>query len=412
MDGRAASQTITDKLPFLHKRGWNLHILSAVTGVLDRQYSHQQILPWGPSGFRFDLRHYLRNRWGRNVWTSSVLSCCFVVLLPFILIEKFLIGLSSQWSWAIPASIRGIICVKSKRINLIYSTGGAWSAHVAGYFIAKWTGIPWIAEVHDPLVVSDSGMSWREAYVQRWLEKKICQHTQLAWWFTDAALDRVKSRNPDFQSNVCAIIPGANPPEVSSQHKYGDQLNIAYFGILSETRTLKNFLLALQQFISTNSQKRSSIKLHIYGGSLDTISKKIIEEYQLSDVVIVHGRLEYDHLTKISGRDQITQKMYEADVLLLLHGNHDGCAEYIPSKTYEYFWSKRPILGLVHNNYQLSALLQERGHLAVPEANLQDILLSIQILYKKWVDKELLITNPQPISTEDAVKEISSKLRF
>lgn len=411
MDGRAASQTITDKMPFLFKSGWDLHIFSAVTGVLDNQYPHHQLLPWGPSGLRFDLRHYVRNRWGRNVITSLALSLSSIALLPFIFIEKFIIGLSSQWSWAIPVFIHGIVYVKKNRINLIYSTGGAWSAHLAGYLIAKSTGVRWIAEIHDPLVAVDTDMGCREAFILRWLERKICEYAYLAWWFTDKALDKVKDRNHIVQANLASIIPGADPPEVVSHHRYSDQINFAYFGILSESRTLKNFLLAMQKFLTVNPEKRGAIALHIYGGDLDATSKKIIEEHELSNLVTAHGRLEFDKVTRLSGRDQIIQKMHEADILLLLHGSHEGCAEYIPSKTYEYFWAKRPILGMVHNNPQLCHLLEERGHWNVPENSLNDIYESIEQIYQKWSDRQLFVSDPQAISTEDAVKQILSKLR-
>jgi hypothetical protein len=54
--------------------------------------------------------------------------------------------------------------------------------------------------------------------------------------------------------------------------------------------------------------------------------------------------------------------MRNADVLLLLHGVEPICAEYIPSKMYEYLWMQRPILALVHRNSQMADLLVKLGH--------------------------------------------------
>ena len=52
-----------------------------------------------------------------------------------------------------PAFIHGWSLVRQGKIDLIYSTGGAWSAHLAGLWLKKTTGLPWVAEIHDPLVI-------------------------------------------------------------------------------------------------------------------------------------------------------------------------------------------------------------------------------------------------------------------
>jgi hypothetical protein len=41
------------------------------------------------------------------------------------------------------------------------------------------------------------------------------------------------------------------------------------------------------------------------------------------------------------------------------------CAEYIPSKLYEYLWMQRPILALVHHNAQMLDLVRASGHTAI-----------------------------------------------
>jgi hypothetical protein len=63
MDGRAASQTITDKVPFFLDAGYELYVLSAVTGQKDTTVHHKQLLAWGPSAFRFDFRHWFAMRY-------------------------------------------------------------------------------------------------------------------------------------------------------------------------------------------------------------------------------------------------------------------------------------------------------------------------------------------------------------
>ena len=68
MDGRAASQTVTDKISHLIDAGITPVVLSAVTGRKDTHIEHHQLLPWGPSGLRFDFRHLVAKKFGRGVW--------------------------------------------------------------------------------------------------------------------------------------------------------------------------------------------------------------------------------------------------------------------------------------------------------------------------------------------------------
>ena len=62
MDGRAASQTITDKIPFLIKRNINIQVLSAISGEKDSEIQHRQLLPWSATGLIFDFRFWLRKK--------------------------------------------------------------------------------------------------------------------------------------------------------------------------------------------------------------------------------------------------------------------------------------------------------------------------------------------------------------
>ena len=118
MDGRAASQTITDKIPHLLAAGLELQVLSAVTGTLDRQVAHRQLLPWGPSGFRFDFRHWLRLRIGKGAAYSLLVLLLTLPLLPFIILERLLLGFTSQWSWSLPATLVGAWRVWRGRVEI------------------------------------------------------------------------------------------------------------------------------------------------------------------------------------------------------------------------------------------------------------------------------------------------------
>ena len=156
MDGRAASLTVTDKIPYLLDASVQPVVFSAITGIKDERFPHHQFLAWGPSGFRFDFRHWVANKYGRGLFYKVTTRTLSLLLAPLIAIEKLCLGYSSQWSWALPAYIHGRRLIKAGKVDLVYSTGGAWSAHLAGLWLKKSTGIELISEIHDPLVIRKS----------------------------------------------------------------------------------------------------------------------------------------------------------------------------------------------------------------------------------------------------------------
>jgi hypothetical protein len=185
MDGRAASQTITDKIPHLRALGVRPIVISAVTGEHDRAIEHHQLLPASPVGLRFDMRHALRRHLRNKAAYNVAIGTATLLMLPFYLLEKLFVRLETQWSWFLPAYLRGAKLARERRPALIYSTGGANSAHWAGYLLAQRFGLPWVAEVHDPMVVTGAGKSRMASRFARWLEGRISTRADVAIWFTE-----------------------------------------------------------------------------------------------------------------------------------------------------------------------------------------------------------------------------------
>lgn len=420
MDGRASSQTITDKIPYLLESGIQPQVFSAITGIKDSRFPHKQFLAWGPAAFRFDFRHWIANQYGRGLFYKVSTGLVSLLLAPFIALEKFCLGYSSQWSWAMPAYVHGLRLIKSGKIDFIYSTGGAWSAHLAGLWLKKKTGLPWIAEIHDPLVIrkdpNDPGFEKpknRDAQFRQYLEKQICQYADIVWWFTDGALHFAKVRNPNLNTSGNAhgfmVLPGAEPPGglvAAKQHQYSEKLNFCHFGSLANDRSLSIILKALLPLLKKYPEARNSIRIHAYGAPLDSLSIAAVDQWEFEDVLLAHGRLEKDLQTGKSGRERVVEKMQSADVLILLHGNDEWCAEYIPSKFYEYLWTGRPIWGITHRNPQLDEMLLERGAYLSHEGDESGIALALERIWLDWQEKKLMNPQGEPIGVDQAVQQI------
>ena len=425
MDGRAASQTITDKIPYLLESGVQPVVFSAITGIKDQRFPHRQFLAWGPAAFRFDFRHWIANQYGRGFIYKLLTRTVSILLAPFIGLEKLLLGYSSQWSWAMPAFMHGYKLIREGKIDVVYSTGGAWSAHLAGLWLKKVTGIKWIVEIHDPLVIRKSPVDIglekpknRDAGFRHYLEKQIIQHADFAWWFTDGALHYAKARNNNLNTSGNAkgfiVLPGAEPPgglASAKSHLYTDTLNLSHSGSLAKDRSLSTILKALHTLFKKYPQAREKIRVHAYGAAIDDLTVEAIKQYGYQDVLIAHGRLERDPITGKSGRERVVEKMQEADVLILLHGNDEWCAEYIPSKFYEYLWTGRPIWGITHRNPQLDEMLSDRGAYLSHEGDSVGIDMAIERIWLDWNEQKLVGPKWQPLGVNQAVFKILSEVQ-
>lgn len=413
MDGRAASQTITDKIPHLLARGVRPVVLSAMTGAKDKLVEHHQLLPVSPAGLRFDLRHVLKNRLRGKVAYRLVSGMATALLLPFYLIEKLLLPLESQWSWFVSAYAAGARLIRRDRPALVYSTGGANSAHIAGYLLHRSFGIPWLAEVHDPLIYDVPGSRKLNERVAAWIEARICRHAFVAIWFTDMALARARARHPELGGRGRVMLPGADAPALSDAgYTRGEHCVIAHFGSLSRSRNLVVFLAGLGAMLKAEPQWRDKVRVHLYGSGLDPESAQAIKAFSQPDVVRVFGRIERDRATGETGRTRALRLMRSADCLLLLHGNDAACEEYIPSKMYEYLWMQRPILALVHRNPQMTQILTELGHICVPADDASAVARALKDLVMRWQQGALNdLPAGSPYTTEAAVDQLLTWVR-
>jgi glycosyltransferase involved in cell wall biosynthesis len=416
MDGRAASQTITDKLPHLVQAGIEVVVLSGVSGRQDHALEHHQSWPMGPAGFRFELRHVLRKRVGSGVVYRILMTLASLVLLPGMLIEKILRPVESSWSWWLSAYLKGRQLARKQPFDLIYSSGGAFGAHVAADALKRATGTPWLAEVHDPMVVPGSTPTSAQQKMQAKVEQLICSNADIAVWFTNQALSSARLRHPQLANRGKMMLPGIDRPFTDlPPYQAGNKFVIGHFGSLSPTRHLGPLLEALELLRQRRSDALAHIEVHVYGGPLDSVSAERLAHSAVGSHVRHFGRIEADPVTGISGREQILRRMRAVDVLLLLHGEEPICAEYIPSKLYEYLWMQRPILALVHQNPQMADMARGQGHVVVAAESPSvsaDLSNAIEKMWDQWRTAGLADNcRASPFTTETAATQLLGWVR-
>ena len=407
MDGRAASHTITDRIPILMEKDVIPIVISAPTGKKDRRFLHYQVFSPAPSGFLFEMRHVIASRIRTKLMRVLLKFILVLGLLPFLLIEKIFINLDSHWSWMFSATIKGWRVTRKNHPDLVYSSAGPSSTHVAGYLVSRLCGLPWLAEVHDPLIMDVQVKRYQRYRFHRWLEKLIFKNADGVVYFTEKALASAENRTKVLKKGY-VIRPGARPSnkEIVGYTKR-TKLHFGYFGSLTRKRNLSEFLEAMSLLKKENPMIAGHLVLDVFGADLDPLSKCILDQCALNEMVCLHGRIEYNPITGKSGREQVFEEMHRCDVLLLVQGESTGRDEYIPSKIYEYFLTCRPILGIVLQGSEAERLMKVGGHLVVNKGDSEGIFKALKHLYRVWEDGEIPdIKHQPPYTIEKAVGDL------
>lgn len=353
--GMACSHHIDDRLPVLRQKGVDASLLTTLAVKKNRAVRHMRVPSISPSGIRFEVRSVLRKKNYPKWIYRAIVTLVLLPVFPFYAVEKAIINIDTTWFWAPLAVVRGYLYCWKHRPDVIYSTGGPISAHIAAAFIARWTGTKWIAEFQDPLIHSYCARSKAEFRLVLRSETFICRNAGKVVFLTEESMKRADERT-GLGNRGAFIYSGATPERFPTVSYEGNgRLVFAHFGSLGGTRNLACFLDGLGDAIKEHPGLSEIVRIHLYGNVGKDIHLQI-EQSGVRDLVVLRGQVP---------REQSLEQMGKSDVLLLIQGADDVSAETIPSKAYEYFHSRRPVLGLVYKNPELRRVLESLGHVAV-----------------------------------------------
>jgi len=398
IDGMACAQHIDDRIPFLLEAGIEPVLLTGPCG--DRWEGIRQAVARSvaPSGIRFELRHLFRKRGAWNPMSKVLEFLVLLPVLPFYLLEKILVDLDSQWSWFPLAARRGLAICREERPDLIYSTGGPASAHIAAGMIASRTGIPWVAEFQDPLVHGD----WRRGKAALKLfsiaERYVCARASRVVFLTEEARRRAAERTSLEDRGRC-FYPGADPPlEFSPRRPNGTLIRFAHLGSFGGSRNPAVLLDAIGLLLGERPELSGTVHFDFYG-NCDANSKQLFREFPWEGVVTFHGRVS---------RSASLAAMRDADVLVLIQNVADYSAETIPSKVYEYLAAARPILGLVYRNAELSGMLMGLGHTVAEAEDAGSVCDAVSAIIQRWETGTLGTPAGSPYTVTSAVERLTA----
>lgn len=299
------------------------------------------------------------------------------------------------WVPYVVAKCRKII--KNNNITFILSTGGPWSAIIAGVLLKKLTNIPLILDFRDPWVSNPNfkDLSYISQQLQIILEKKCLQSANMIITNTDEAkLDFLKKYSFLNNDIVHTITNGYEIINDVNNKKSNEKFTITHLGALYSNRNPIKLIEAVYQLINEKIIPASSIQLNFIGGIdiKDIKLEKLLNSDCLNNVILIKSRVPY--------KDTYFYK-HNSDVLLIIQQDYPL---QIPRKLYDYLDAGKPILAITNLDGATANIIRNNKLGFVVDDDVIKLKEYIYNLFSYWSDEgQVFIKNNQIYKFKNSV---------
>lgn len=269
-----------------------------------------------------------------------------------------------RWvTWLLGAVPCGWRLIRRHRPVAIWSTYPIATAHWVAYWLARLSGLPWVADFRDPMVEHDvrTGTDYpadprlRKARLR--IERRVAERAAAMVFCTRGAADIFARRYPEIRADRIHVIPNgfdegaftrpAAPPAIPSAH-----VKLVHSGVLypGPDRDPSAFLQAVRGLLDAEPRWSDRLRIVLRASGHDDIYRPVIDRLNLGAWVELAPPRPYR---------EALDEMLAASGLLIFQGHPSNPA--IPAKLYEYFRARRPILAMVDAEGDTAALLRSEN---------------------------------------------------
>ena len=276
-----------------------------------------------------------------------------------------LMALPDRWvSWLLGAVPAGLRLIRRHRPQVLWSTYPIATAHLIAYVLQRLSGLPWVADLRDPM--TDVGYPenplTRKVYL--WIERRTVERCTVAVCTTPGAVQTYRQRFPHLPAERFRLVENGYDEEnfLDAQRdgvtgasyappSAGRPLVLLHSGVIYPSERDPVPLFAAMAALRRQSLiGPDTLKLVLRATGHDAFLAGLLATYGLQDMVAIAPHQPY--------RAALAE-MLTVDALLILQASN--CNHQIPAKLYEYLRASRPILALTDATGDTAATLRASG---------------------------------------------------
>jgi len=279
------------------------------------------------------------------------------------------LGSPDRWrTWYWPAIWRGMALIKRWRPNAIMSTYPIATAQQIGFALAKSSGLPWIADLRDPMAQIDYPVDPRIHAAFESIERAIFSRAARVIVTTSGTANLYAERFPSYERERIILIPNGYDAElfptktsaISRMPDPGLPLKLLHSGLLYPVeRDPTAFFQAVSELQKEGKLTPRHAQFIFRAPGNETSYVTQLQALGIAELVQLLPAVPY--------REALAE-MNSADAFMLFQASN--CNDQIPAKLYEYLYVQKPILGLTDPRGETARLMTQVG--AKQIANLHD----------------------------------------
>ncbi len=298
-------------------------------------------------------------------------------------VTGFLSTPDRQIGWLIPAVRAGWKAIRGHGVDVLYSTGKPWTAHLVGYALRRLTHTPWVADFRDPWFNNPSSapMSRLRQTIETRMERMVISRADVVVANTDVVRQEWMQRYPFLKPDKFVTITNGFDPDEQAHPRSAQALESAqtsvftltHAGALYAQRYPHDFFVALDRVLTTGAVPQDWLRVNLVG-SWDTQTNTFLAQHpKVADVVQLVPQVPHPVYLAY---------LQQSDVLLLLQPQ---TASQIPAKVFEYMQAGKTILALTPPHGATGDLVQSEGLGRVCDAtDTEAIQHALEALYRDF----------------------------
>ena len=242
------------------------------------------------------------------------------------------------WGKNVLRHIDGVL--KENHFDYIHSVSCPMGASLVALEIKRRTGLPWIAQFHDPFIGNRSEPFRFQYFKRRFenLEYEIAKNADFIIHTNNVIADTWKERYGSLVEGKMKALPlsfnTVNLPERGECEKH-EKLVVSHIGEIYDSRSLKDIVDALSEIVAEDPDFANKLEFQLVG------------RVKQSEKDYVHSK-NLDKMFNFVGLlppDQLASFYQNSDLFLALDINTAQSPSY-PSKLMMYYYYQKPILGI------------------------------------------------------------------
>lgn len=239
--------------------------------------------------------------------------------------------------------------LEKEGINTIITTGPPHSVHIIGYYLKEFKKVKWIADFRDPWTSIGYHKKLKLTTLAKNRHKEL-EHLVLT--NADQVIVTSQTTKKEFQGitkQPIAVITNGFDMNESVEVSLDEKFTISHIGSMLTGRNPKNLWKILGGLIQENKALNEALVLQFIGVVSEDVLNSITE-FGLEGHTRIIGYVSHNDAIKYQLKSQ---------VLLLAEIDAEETQGIIPGKLFEYMASKRPILGIGPENWEVAQIVAD-----------------------------------------------------